>query len=468
MVRGGISVAPGQSTLIVIIKAAMRVTDWLFWSACLLAASACDKPQPKTPVGPARDASLSPLGPSYVLLPLPNEDSSILGRILTQMPLPGQALDEISAPNPCEDKLAPPKETPLASSFEDAQNLQVNAKARAALGGFGFQSDVSRATHFAYRLETQRQTGRQDLMEYQQCCKDKGCGVGYVATLVYGEGEYATAEETTGAARVDLAVAAADGYVQLKVIHRRKVRGYMAALVRLAPGGGKESIGALGSGTAVAGVNEETIPATVKAIYENNAASVGRNRALPGFVFEIGGNVVTENGFVRRYREVTDSDELDPVESMRSRSGFYGSLGTIGAGAGLTALALTSFKYTCTGEIKDSNSCDGKTPGTKVVSTFGISLAIVGGGAVIMGAAFAAITGSQYEGQPNDHHLSDAQARVYAAKYNRALLRKALRDVRDVHHQVSATPPRPRAPSVAGPWLSPTLGLGNVGIEGTF
>jgi hypothetical protein len=161
-----------------------------------LANAACvSPPSPNLPKG-ARgpDSDASPLGASYVLVPVPSDDDSILGRILPNEPQPGRSLEETARANPCADKLTDAKVSPMASTFEDAQDLQVQGKARAMLGAFGFSGDAEHATHFFYKLEASKRVSRQDTSDYAACCAAKGCGYGYVSALVYGDGEYATGQ----------------------------------------------------------------------------------------------------------------------------------------------------------------------------------------------------------------------------------------------------------------------------------
>ena len=93
----------------------------------------CGTMAPFHPTTPNEAAATgSPLGPSYILVPLPNDDDSLLGRVLLDVPDKGRALDEVSRPNECADKLTPKKEGPIASTFEDGQELAAGGKARPA------------------------------------------------------------------------------------------------------------------------------------------------------------------------------------------------------------------------------------------------------------------------------------------------------------------------------------------------
>src|SRR5438874_467846 len=87
---------------------------WL--AALLVVATGCtgNVPLPKTSGAPDLRGG-NPLGPSYVLIPVPNEDAGLLGRILPAPPAPGRSLDETARANPCADKLTVPTTVPMAS-----------------------------------------------------------------------------------------------------------------------------------------------------------------------------------------------------------------------------------------------------------------------------------------------------------------------------------------------------------------
>lgn len=431
----------------------------------------CGAPQPKAPLPQTAPSTLSPLGPSYVLLPLPTEDPMLLGRIIRRPPAPGQSLEEVSSPNPCGDSLAAERQTPLDNTFEDAQDLRANAKATAALAGYGFQADATKATHFVYRLQTRRQSSKADTVEYEACCREKGCGIGYIASLVYGDGEYATAEESAGGGRVDVAFAAAEGDVQLRVIHRRKVHGYFAALVRMGGDSTAGPIGPLGEGTLVTGVQEATIPEVVRTIYESGKARVSTEGGLGArgtFVIMMGATAVTENEFVRRYREVTGSDELDPIERFRHAGGFYASLGAFGLGTSAAIWGFTHGKKEVTCPAPKEGACVGEPSGKRVEVNNDLGMAAAIGGGVVggMGAILAGTLYSVSDSTPDDHYLSELQARVYVEKYNRALLRKSLHDIRQVHTDVSTR--ELRIPSRGRGTFAPIVSPGGLGVEGRF
>ncbi len=445
--------------------------------AALLAAAAlsagCGGGSVPVPRAAARGAEANPLGPSYVLVPLPTEDDALLGRILPGLPEPGRSLEETARANPCADKLSEAKQTPLASTFEDAQELAVGAKARATLGAFGFSGDVERATHFVYKLEAQKRAARSDTAEYDACCKEKGCGYGYVSALIYGEGEYATGEETTASASVEVAVAGGGGQARLKILHKRKVKGWIAAVVTVTDATKGAALGPLGV-AAAAGITEATVPDTVKALYEKDKLSV--QGAGPNYVFRDGrGEAVGENDFVRRFRAVTGSDELDDVERRRNATGLYVTGGLTAASALVAAWGVINLRRPCqasdfegvfpdcgaTAKVNDIEERPVRfDKGETVVNPPGIVAMGLGALATAGFGTWFAIKLFGPDGKNTDHLITDRDAVLYTDRYNRSLLRKTVKDVERAHSNQSRAEPGLR-------WR-PTFGLGVFGVEGRF
>jgi hypothetical protein len=448
-----------------------------------LLAAACTPPAtPRNPQGAssAGGADANPLGASYVLVPLPSEDDSILGRILPEPPAPGRSLEETARANPCADKLSEPRTSPTANSFEDAQELSVHGKARAMLGAFGFSGDAERATHFVYKLETSKRVSRQDTAEYNACCAAKGCGYGYVSALVYGEGEYATGEEASGSAQVDvMAVGSAAGGARVKVLHKRKVKGWLAAVVTVTDPKKGETLGALGVAQA-AGITEAGVPETVKKLYDREKLDVKTTGG--GFVFSTDKDgPMKENEFVRRYRAVTGATDLDDVETRRNKVSFYTAGALTGASALMGIYGFLTLSRACNasdvntssatsafvdsdcvprdargdfirsasgGEIFD-RSRDTSNTGSVIMAGVG-TVGTVGFGIWFLLAAFKG------DGATTDHLLTEHDAVLYANRYNRALLRRTITDVQ------KTTSEAPRL------HLAPMLGLGSVGLTGRF
>jgi hypothetical protein len=382
----------------------------------------------------------SPLGPSYVLLPLPSDDDTLLGRVLPGPPEAGRALEEVARPNPCEQHLTPTKESALASTFEDAQELSGGASAGAILGTFGFQGDVAHATHFVYRLNTSKRMSRTDTTEYLECCKEQDCGFGFVTALIQGDGEYSTGEETSAGAKVNVAFASAEGRTRLRVLHKRKVSGYIAAVLRVTDTKEAQKLTPFGY-SAELGITEETLSDIVKPTYERAKISVETEGS--SYLFKDGtGETVTENEFVRRYRAVTGSDEVDDVEHRRNWGWFGSTLAITGLGA---AGAIAGGIMLGTAQSGDEE------PGAVVLSIGGTVMVLAGIPTIILSTEWAS------DGSADDHELTELDARILAAEHNRTLLRRAVQKAQ-----------RKQARSKPSIQVSPRIGLGSLGLIGTF
>lgn len=434
----------------------------------------CGGPPALKSGGQDRAGEGNPLGPSYVLIPLPTEEASLLGRILPGVPEPGRSLEETARANPCAAKLNEPTTTPLANTFEDAQEVSASASAKAMLGAFGFSGDVNRATHFVYKLDTQKRTGMTDTAEYDACCKEKGCGYGYISALIYGEGEYSTGEETGGSGGVNVAaIGSASGAASLKILHKRKVKGWLAAVITVTDKKAGEQLGPLGV-AAAAGITEASVPDTVKVLYEKDKIAVEGSGTH--FFFKDGrGEQLTENVFVRRFHEVTGSNELDDFDQRRNKFSFYLSGSLLALSLGTAVYGYTHLTRPCAAEDVDDSDCSvqrgdvfspevGYDPNKTVTNGTGIALAglgtlgTIGFGIWFLSAAFG------FNGGVHDHYLSDKDAVLFANKYNRSLLRRTIKQVQKAHSAKNETP-RLGSPPLR---LEPQIGLTGFGLVGRF
>ena len=421
-----------RSILVVVVAAVAAVAA----SACAPAFRPQDVPTPPS--------TGSPLGPSYVLVPLPTEDEGLLGRIMPRPPEAGRSIEETARANPCAAELEAARQTPLASSFDDAQELGVDVKARAMLGAFGFEGDASRATHFSYKLETSRRVGKGEGAGYAACCQQKGCGYGYVSALVYGEGEYATGEELSGRIKGGVGVVEGGGGVKLRVLHKRKVRGWLAAVITVTDASKGDTLGPLGA--ASLGITEATVPDTVKQIYENNKIKV-----VPeddSFVFRDGaGRDLKEVDFARTYLAVTGSRDLEALDRRRNPTSFAVSGILTAASLGLFAYGVTHLERPCTAgdvggltfECYDTQLRSGggsgvgtgspfeevPKPGARTTDNAGIAAAVVGGAGVVGFGTWFLVAALRRDGSTTSHLLTERDAIVYADQHNRALLRNA-------------------------------------------
>ena len=425
----------------------------------------------------ARDAATSsPLGPSYLLIPLPNDDDAILGRILPSLPEPGRALEEVARPNPCVKFLADAKSSALSSTFEDAQELSAGAKASATLGTFGFGGDADHATHFMYKLNTEKRISRTDTTEYEECCAKKQCGYGYVSALIYGDGEYATGEETSVTASVDvLKFASASGTTQLKVLHTRKIKGYIAAVINITSKVPEKEAAAkkltpFGAGFEV-DVKDESDSEMVKSVVGKEKIEV-ESKGRDYFFKDGVGTKLTENEFVRRFEKTTGSDELNDVVSRRNKGGIYS--GAIATGVGIAAIGGTIPVFLAACKYSSSDSSTGATAAGCTKDKFntesgGYKAALYGaiiGGAIGLYGAYALIVGlgsdTAYDGTETDHKLTEIDARVYAGQYNKALVRKTMKDLQKARARSGFV-----VPQTTITW-QPFVNPAGAGVLGTF
>jgi hypothetical protein len=412
----------------------------------------------------ANQATGAALGPSYVLIPLPSDDDSILGRVLDDTPQPGHSLDETSRANPCDDKLSPPKASDADASFQDAQDLSQSASARAAVGIFGFHGDLSTATHFLYTLTTTRRESRIDTADYAACCKEKGCGIGYVSALIYGNGQYATGQQTSASGGANVSIfGSGDGQVAMNVLEKRDVKGWLAALVTITDPAHAKALGPLGIAQA-AGITESTVPQQVKDIYVHNTMQIDGQGEK--YTFKLAsGETLTENEFVGKYHDVTGSTELDDINTRRNWGtvALWGGLAALSTG--VIVLGVTKLTRPCVdtdAPFASESGCQGSTPsmwgGTydpnkTTSSSVGIPIIIVGAAGLIGTGIPLMFALGRPNGSPTSHYLTDADARIYANRYNHALLQKTVRDVQSSTGSITVTP---------------TIGMGTLGVAGTF
>lgn len=416
-------------------------------AAVLVLAAACVK-GPRRPAAEARPSAreASPLGPSYVLIPVPSDDDSLLGRILREAPEPGRALQEIAGPNPCLSHLEAPREVAMINDYEDAQELGFGSEASAMLGTFGFGGGARMATHLIYKIHTHKKKFRVETNQFEACCRAMGCGYGYVAELVYGEGEYAAGEETSVSANVDVAFTSASGDYTLKVLQRKKVRGYMAAIVKVNQNAKQRELGPLGL-AARAGVLKDASD-EVKERFELEQIRIVpiSHEKKSGWAFADGTGPITENEFIRRYGEVTGTDELDEHLSRRNTSSLFVSpLLTIGFGALGTWGTL---------KLIDCHKSDGSCSAWYWAGA-------IGGGLMTLGSLSVTIKEFvEPDGHPIDHSIDKTQANKHVLNYNRRLLRQIVREVEQ--HRLEDHRGA-RAPS-----LQLTIGIGQLGVSGSF
>lgn len=173
----------------------------------------------------------NPLGPSFWIVPTPSDDDGLLGRTFAKPPDTALTLEEQSSPNPCASKLAEKREAQMQNHYENAIDTKTSASAGGLLSLYGFSADAGTATHLVYKVSTTTKLTRLDTPEYQECCKEKGCGWGYVASLVRGEGEYAAATEASAQVSGNYSVITGGASRSFSVVHKKDIKGYLAAIL---------------------------------------------------------------------------------------------------------------------------------------------------------------------------------------------------------------------------------------------
>ncbi len=426
----------------------MRAGLFLLGATLATVCSACGTlPVPRFEANGAAERA-APFGPGYMLLPLGTDDDALLGQVLAKSPAPGQALEEIAEPNPCRDKLAAASTIGAVSVVEDAQELKASAQGRAVLGVYGFQADAKRATHFMYKLSTERKSIRSGGAEYLACCRQKSCGYGVVTELVYGDGDYSAAEETSGTAAVDVVnIAGAHGTASLKVLHKRHVHGWIAAKVMAHPNEVDaeprpgNAIGPIGPTNVLLDVDSAS--ALTKQLYDRE--KIGICQVDEGWAFCDAKDKLDERRFAASYMGLLHTNELEDLRARRNTGWLLGTFGTGVAGFALSAALVPGAR----------NSERGIPPATLVGLGAGIAVGSLG---VTLGVL---ALGDQIP--VTDHKLTRPDAQSLLDRYNRALLRKVTADVEE-----SRWDAKPTAAAPARVYLHPILGLGSAGVGGAF
>lgn len=169
---------------------------------------------------------------AFRMVPVPNEDDSILGRVVKEEPGTVISFEAEARPNPCAQHLEPMREDALKQEIHQAKELGGSVEARATLEGIGFSASTQTDTHLVFDISTTRKIVRRDTSEYLACCRSHDCGFGYISTLVYGQGEYASGRATRVEAEADyLRLAGVGGTVNVAATERKRVEGWVAAVV---------------------------------------------------------------------------------------------------------------------------------------------------------------------------------------------------------------------------------------------
>jgi hypothetical protein len=133
-------------------------------------------------------------------------------------------------------------------------------------------------------------------------------------------------------------------------------------------------------------------------------------------------NRYTENEFIRDYKKLTKSSDLDKFEQNRNPEGLALPVGLIAGGAGVAVLVGGPFLYLTyvDSTIVPALSND-SGDGTPIGGAIGLSAIIVGGAMAIYGAILVPSALEFTDGTPTDHSMKEPKAREAAGKYNEAL-----------------------------------------------
>lgn len=416
--------------------------------AATLAGCGRDLPPPRTSA--STPAQGNPLGPSYVLLPVPGDDEGLLGRVIPEPPQPGRTLDEVSRPNPCAEHLEAPRRTGLDNRFHFAEELSGTQSAGAILGSFGFSADASQATHFVYDLHTTQRVAIHDTTAYEACCKEKGCGYGFVSSLIGGQGVYATGAEMSGSAGGGVPlVASASGGVQLKTLQKKTVKGWIAAVVTVTDPSRGLPLGPLAT-ESVARVSAEVLDADMRAMLELERITT---EPLPNasdedhWTFVAGRKeILTEPEFARRYKALTGSTELDHLDSRRNLGGVItGGIFFTGA----TACTVGTI-------VAAGDEAPGWYAGTAICGLVALTTGI----GFVVGILVP-------DGEPLDHEMTEVEARRWTTRYNQQVMQRFVKEQQG--GAPSSFAPLRAAPPVAfDPTLKLRLGATGAALDGTF
>ena len=466
----------------------MRAQGWAIL-APLPFVMACGDVVPFHPLAPVASSAL---GPSSILIPRSVDDDALLGRVLIDTPENGRSLEEVLRPNECGDKLGEKPSNRLSERSRTPPELAPGGKARAALRTFGLEEDAEAATHFYYKVDLEKQVTRAATPEYLACCKGKGtCGYGFVSALAYGQGVYASAVESSGEGSVDLPFTeAARGFLKGRILQKRYVYGYVAALVTIADGVQAKSLSVLGDRAAArVDLTEHDLTGPAKDCFDAQKIQVVANNRSPAefaYVFRDGPGEISENEFVRRYETLTGSTELRGAK--KNRNPIWLDYGIAASAVGASLIGIGAYLALATPQSTQVFAMMAPARGTvphcnysslMFVSGTGYELQCasptnpglgkglgITGGAILASGLVSFVTFGilGYDGSKADHVLGKADAERYAAKYNRALLHQATRETASTQRQ----------PSESG-WASPTwvrvlpvVSPGFTGLVGQF
>ena len=246
-------------------------------------------------------------------------------------------------------------------------------------------------------------------------------------------------------------------------MYKRKIKGYLAAVVNItstAPEKAEEAkkLTPFGAEFEV-DVKDESDSEMVKSVVNKEKISV-ENRGRDCFFKDGVGATMTENEFARRFEKTTGSDELADVVSRRNKGGIYS--GAIATGIGVAAIGV-SVPLFITGEKGDETAIptkeeSGGFTAAKYIAVIGGAIGLYGAYALIVGLS----SDTAYDGNETDHKLTEIDARVYVGQYNKALVRKTVKELQKARSRSGFV-----MPQTTITW-QPFVGASGAGVLGTF
>lgn len=358
-----------------------------------LAIAACDPPRFPRPNGggyaPITARAPLPSGERVLALPTGADDAkSMLGKILVAPHDPRRPLAEQLSPNPCAEELVDIAPQNIGDTLvEDADSL----------GPSDGSSDA--ATYVYYRFRSREVLEKGPTAAYRACCAKEDCGIGYVRALTKGEGEIALATPTMPGGDADIALDDFDRPLELELLERRKVRGYVA--FRLGPD--------------IVSTEDSMAQDEHPAFYDDDLVTV-RESPIDSAVFQLCTRYecLTDSQFISRYRELTGETELDELDQDYALPWIILSSVVAGLGAGTAIGGAVATR----GALDDEQKLiDGKED-----QLMAGAVAVGAGLTFMMSSAFLLAGAAD---TPNQHSLTKEQARRFAERYNRALEKKA-------------------------------------------
>ena len=129
----------------------------------------------------------------------------------------------------------------------------------------------------------------------------------------------------------------------------------------------------------------------------------------------------TENAFVRKYKELTDREDLDRFEKNRNPSGMLIPGVMVGGGGALVLIGLPIAYYTYVDKTTVPALSSETSSGNSLGAALSVSAIAIGLGSAIYGGILMADALQFTDGEVTDHSFKEPEARDAASRYNDAL-----------------------------------------------